>query len=72
MLLYPGVCKKVCAYLIAPASWPSLRIHARQVMQLYGTRSLEGGTFLRADYGVRHAAAGNTSSALTRELAAAP
>ena len=30
---------------------------ALQVMQLYGTRSLEAGTFLRADYAVRFPAA---------------
>lgn len=55
MLLYPGVCKKA-----RPAAHASLfpcgtdvALPVAQVMQLYGTRSLDMGSFLRADYAVR-------------------
>jgi hypothetical protein len=67
MLLYPGVCKKARTYWSLLAALGLTCIHVRQVMQLYGTRSLEGGTFLRADYGVRLAAAENTLRAPIHE-----
>jgi hypothetical protein len=54
MLLYPGVCKKARYYChgraAARTAFHISHVFAPQVMQLYGTRSLEAGTFLRADY----------------------
>lgn len=56
MLLYPGVCKKARACSTRDQVAAVARVLtccAQQVMQLYGTRSLEGGAYLRADYAVR-------------------